>query len=92
MPRVPKIQPKIQSAADAQTGPRLVTKSTRTKPIDSPAPQHEDITRRAYQLFLEDGAVHGHDMDHWLRAEQELTAVARPAKKTTAPRTASSAS
>lgn len=74
--------PKTQSAAPS--GPRLVTKPT-PKPIDSPAPQYEDITRRAYELFLEDGAVHGRDVEHWLRAEQELTA-ARPAKKTPAPR------
>jgi Protein of unknown function (DUF2934) len=86
MPRAPKTQ------SAAPTGPRLVAKSATTKPIDSPAPQHEDITRRAYELFLEDGAVHGRDMDHWLRAEQELSAAARLAKKTAAPRAARSAS
>jgi hypothetical protein len=27
---------------------------------------------RAYALFEQDGFVHGHHIDHWLRAEQEL--------------------
>lgn len=84
MPRAPK-SPSTAPAA-APTGPRLVTKSARTKPIDSPPLLHDDITRRAYELFLEDGAVHGRDVEHWLRAEQELTAAARPAKKPAAPR------
>ena len=33
---------------------------------------HEDIARRAYELFVERGAEHGGDLDDWLRAEQEL--------------------
>jgi hypothetical protein len=32
----------------------------------------EAIARRAYELFLEGGALHGHDLDHWLSAEREL--------------------
>ncbi len=32
------------------------------------------VAMRAYELFLESGAVHGHDVDHWLRAERELLA------------------
>ena len=30
------------------------------------------IARRAYFLYLEDGAQHGHDLAHWLQAESEL--------------------
>lgn len=33
---------------------------------------HDAIANRAYQLFLADGAAHGHDLEHWLRAESEL--------------------
>ncbi len=39
--------------------------------------QHPDaiqIARRAFLLFLERGAKHGHDIEDWLRAEQELMA------------------
>ena len=32
------------------------------------------VAVRAYELFLESGAVHGHDVEHWLRAERELLA------------------
>ncbi len=32
----------------------------------------EIIARRAYELFEEDGARHGRDLEHWLRAEREI--------------------
>ena len=35
-------------------------------------PSHEDIARRAYQLYEEHGGEHGHDLDDWFRAEREL--------------------
>ena len=31
-----------------------------------------EIGRRAYEIFVERGSVHGHDLDHWLKAEHEL--------------------
>jgi hypothetical protein len=40
-----------------------------TLPID---PSHEDIARRAYQLYEERGRRHGHDQDDWFHAEREL--------------------
>jgi hypothetical protein len=33
---------------------------------------HGEIARRAYELFLSRGAVHGHDVEHWLEAENDL--------------------
>jgi Protein of unknown function (DUF2934) len=35
---------------------------------------HDVIAARAYELFLSDGATHGRDVEHWLRAEHELRA------------------
>lgn len=32
------------------------------------------IQERAYELFVEAGCEHGHDLEHWLQAEAELTA------------------
>src|SRR5262245_11633060 len=32
----------------------------------------ERIAHRAYENFVERGAVHGHDFDDWLNAEREL--------------------
>ena len=51
-----------------------VRKST-IKTVDSPAATpHEltEIARRAYELFLARGGVHGRDVEDWLTAEQEL--------------------
>jgi DUF2934 family protein len=33
---------------------------------------HEEIAGRAFQRYLERGSQHGHDIDDWLAAEQEL--------------------
>ena len=32
----------------------------------------KEIARRAYELFLQRGGGHGHDIEDWLAAEQEL--------------------
>jgi len=34
-----------------------------------------EIERRAYEIWLKEGGDHGNDLDHWLRAERELTGV-----------------
>ena len=92
MPRVskPKPQPEL-------TGPRLVKKSAARRPVapkaaetvESPAVTHERIALRAYELFVQDGYAHGRHLDHWLRAERELTGVveAGPATRIAATRT-----
>lgn len=83
MPRPSKPQP------DAPTGPRLV-KQTAAKPKPSsvqPAVTHEQIAMRAYEFFQQDGGVHGHHVDHWLRAETELKSfVQQPPKRALATR------
>ena len=33
---------------------------------------YEAIARRAFELFMDEGAVHGRDAEHWLKAEAEL--------------------
>jgi hypothetical protein len=35
-------------------------------------PTYEQIAARAYQIYLERGCQHGHDLDDWLQAEYEL--------------------
>ena len=35
---------------------------------------HEEVARLAHRLWAERGGQHGHDMDDWFRAEQELRA------------------
>ena len=38
------------------------------------APTHEEIARRAYELWAKRGGVGGNAQEDWLRAEQELRA------------------
>ncbi len=47
------------------------TKSQGSKDIRSPVTR-EDIARRSYELFLERGGEHGHDVEHWIQAERDL--------------------
>lgn len=64
MPRVTK------SPAPKLTAARL--RATKTTSSNGTKLTHDEIAKRAYHLFLQEGAVHGRDMDHWLLAEQEL--------------------
>src|SRR5215510_9449756 len=49
-----------------------------------PTPSHEEIEVRAYEIFLERGAEHGHDFDDWLQAQQELSQVGSGLRKESA--------
>ena len=44
----------------------------RTAAVAKRAPTEDEIAVRAYELFLQEGAANGRDMEHWLRAEEEL--------------------
>ena len=37
-----------------------------------PSPTRAEIGHRAYEIFLERGSVHGHDLDDWLQSKHEL--------------------
>jgi hypothetical protein len=39
------------------------------------AARDEDIRRRAYEIYLEDGEQPGRELDDWLQAERELERV-----------------
>jgi len=38
-----------------------------------PIPIEQQIQQRAYELYEERGRTDGHDVDHWLQAESEVT-------------------
>lgn len=44
---------------------------SRNEPMTS---LHEQIRRRAYELYEQRGRVDGYDLDDWLQSESELTA------------------
>ena len=52
-------------------------KSTSVTPISNPHPNlHEEIRRRAYELYESRGREDGHDVDDWLRADAEVSCAA----------------
>jgi DUF2934 family protein len=40
---------------------------------ETTTPSHDDVARRAYELFEARGGENGHDLEHWLDAERELS-------------------
>jgi len=61
-----------------ETGTRL-SRPPRRRPTNIPAEAaprthiaSAQIAHRAYELFLQRGGVHGHDLEDWLAAESEL--------------------
>ncbi|MDP9269016.1 MAG: DUF2934 domain-containing protein [Acidobacteriota bacterium] len=52
-----------------------------TLPVtETPYGAEEEIRRRAYELYEQDGRQHGRDHDHWLRAEAEVLSRANDAR------------
>jgi len=41
---------------------------------EPPAPSHEEIARRAYELALKRGGEPGREQEDWLQAEKDLRA------------------
>jgi hypothetical protein len=41
--------------------------------VTRPDPTHEDVQRRAYEIYLSQGRTEGRDLDNWLQAERELS-------------------
>jgi len=37
-------------------------------------PSHDEIAKRAYNLFSASGYIPGHDIENWCRAEAQITA------------------
>jgi hypothetical protein len=44
----------------------------RMRDINEPIVKHEEIERRAYEIYLQRGGGDGRDLDDWFAAEQEL--------------------
>ncbi len=54
-------------------------------------PQSKQVHERAFGLWEAAGRPHGHDLDHWLQAEHEVSDKAKPAR-TAKPRKAAAKS
>jgi hypothetical protein len=52
---------------------KLVTEIVRDRgQLNGHHPTHEEISRRAYDIFLSRGGEHGRADEDWLQAEREL--------------------
>ncbi|HVE82215.1 MAG TPA: DUF2934 domain-containing protein [Myxococcales bacterium] len=71
--KTPKTTPATEPVAAAAPEPvPNQPMSDETRP--NRAPTHEEISRRAYELWAKRGGAGGTAQDDWLRAEQELRA------------------
>jgi len=57
-------------ATNQQTGSSKGKPSAAPKP--HPGPSHEQVARRAYEVFLARGGTHGNAEQDWYQAEREL--------------------
>jgi Protein of unknown function (DUF2934) len=46
----------------------------RVAPSSRPLPTHEQIARRAYEIWVQSGHLTGRDTENWAQAERELSA------------------
>ena len=66
-------KPSTESAENAASPSDVFVPSTEAAaPTLTSSVSSEQIAHRAYELFVDAGAVHGRDLDHWLAAEREL--------------------
>jgi hypothetical protein len=72
------ISPKTEAPVKAEAN---IAKEAKETPAEQAAPTsvptrggptQEQISRRAYELFLARGGEHGHQDEDWVRAEREL--------------------
>jgi hypothetical protein len=45
-----------------------------THPESGPFPDQETITKRAYELYRQEGCIDGRALNHWLEAERQVLA------------------
>ena len=76
----PQSVPTNVVAMPAPAKPKLV-KPAATRPKDKMQPSFDAIAMRAYLLFEARGGQHGHDIEDWLQAQNELMAPAKAPKR-----------
>lgn len=54
--------------------PKIEFRSDITEEKRSSGPSPEEIRKRAFEIHIERGGIHGCDLDDWLQAERELQA------------------
>ena len=67
----PAPAPRTSRGASAIPPPRK-TELHRVPPSPRPLPTHEQIARRAYEIWVQSGYLDGRDLENWAQAEREL--------------------
>ena len=60
--------------AATETTTNGVETTTTTATVEMRTPSHDEIARRAFEIFLARGREHGRAQEDWLNAERELRA------------------
>lgn len=64
----------VKSTAQSNTTSQMASGMTQpTNQMAGVQPSHEQIARRAYEIFLERGGSHGNAAEDWIQAERELS-------------------
>lgn len=63
----------VEQPNTALTAAAAITAS----PATTKRPDLDAVAQRAYEIFEREGRPHGRDVEHWLRAEAELSSGAR---------------
>jgi len=65
---------KTRKAANTKKkNPAPETTEPNSAQVTRPYPTHEEVQRRAYEIYLSQGQTGGRDLDNWLQAERELS-------------------
>ena len=62
-----------KAANSKKKNPAAETTEPNSAQVTPPYPTHEDVQRRAYEIYLSQGRTDGRDLDNWLQAERELS-------------------
>ncbi len=52
--------------------PRIIDLVERKKAEEAFVPSPDEVARRAYFVYVNQGSLPGHEVQHWLQAEAEL--------------------
>ena len=60
------------ASTNAESAPRIVFQAEIAEERSKDAPSPEEIRKRAFEIHIERGGIHGMDLDDWMEAEREL--------------------
>jgi hypothetical protein len=58
----------------SDNAPQPIAEADQSRGINGFVPSPDEVARKAYFSYVNEGAPYGRDVQHWLAAEQELIA------------------